>query len=80
MALVKINGRTKFVNSNHFAMRKISNGRWLVEYDRGTFTVIGGKASGGASHEWFCHNPEFYGEEWVPTNSMVRAIELGVAY
>lgn len=80
MALAKINGRTKFFDTSKFEMRKVSNGRWEVEYDGGTFLVVGGLQSGGARHEWFCYHPTFYGESWVPANSMVRAIELGVTY
>jgi len=80
MALAKINGRTKYFNTAKFAMDKIGNGRWEVEYDAGKFIVIGGRESGGAANEWFCYNPEFYGEQWLPARSMVRAIEVGVAY
>ena len=80
MALVKINGRTKFVKTDKFEMQKVGSGRWEVKYDRGSFTVIGGLESGGAANEWFCHHPEFYGDNWVPAKSMVQAIELGVAY
>lgn len=80
MALAKINGRTRFFDTTKFELVKVSNGRWTVTYDRGTFTVVGGRESGGHRHEWFCHNPEFYGDQWVPTNSMVAAIRMGVAY
>lgn len=80
MALAKINGRTRFFDTSKLEVRKVSNGRWEVEYDGGLFFVVGGRESGGAKHEWFCHNPMIYGDQWLPTNSMVRAIELGVAY
>lgn len=80
MALVKINGRTKFFDTDKFSMQKIGSGRWGVTYDRGTFVVVGGRQSGGAAHEWFCYHPEFYGEQWVPAKSMVDAITKGVVY
>ena len=80
MALVSINGRKNFFNTSKFEMRKVGSGKWEIEYDRGTFTVIGGRESGGEAHEWFVHHPEFYGEQWLPTNSMVEAIRKGVVY
>lgn len=80
MALVKINGRTKYFDTTKFTLTKISNGRWEVAYDAGKFMVVGGRESGGAAHEWFCYHPEFYGENWLPVRSMVSAIEMGVAY
>lgn len=45
-----------------------------------SFIVVGGRKSGGASNEWFCYHPEFYGENWIACKSMVEAIKLGVAY
>lgn len=80
MALLKINGRTKFFNCDSIAMKKVSNGRWEITYDRAKFLVVGGRESGGARHEWFCYHPEFYGENWLPCNSMVEAITKGIAY
>jgi hypothetical protein len=80
VALVSINGRKRFFDTDKFEMRKVSNGRWEIEYDRGTFLVVGGIESGGARHEWFCYYPLFYGENWLPVNSMVEAIRKGVVY
>jgi hypothetical protein len=81
MALAKINGRVKFFNCDSIEITPVSNGRWKVTYDGDKdFIVVGGKDSGGRSNEWFCYHPTFYGEDWVPCASMVRAIELGVAY
>lgn len=81
MALVKINGRTKFFNCDSIEIAPVSNGRWTVTYDGDkTFIVVGGRLSGGASNEWFCNHPTFYGEDWLPCKSMVEAIRLGVQY
>jgi hypothetical protein len=92
MAILKINGRSKFFDCDTIELTPVSNGRWSVTYNRRensdgevidqgrTFIVVGGVKSGGAAHEWFCHHPEFYGEQWVPCASMLRAIELGVTY
>lgn len=80
MALTKINGRSHFFETSKLVITPVSAGRWSVEYDRATFTVIGGRKSGGASHEWFVHNQEFFGDRYVPCKSMVEAIRLGIAY
>lgn len=82
MALLNINGRPKFFDCTDIKLEKVSAGRWSVTYDEGarTFTVVGGRESGGASHEWFCHHPEFFGDVWQPVNSMVAAIRLGVQH
>lgn len=86
MALIKLNRRAYFIDCDNVKVTKVSNGRWEVEYDFDTdkpgrkFLVIGGVQSGGAYNEWFCHHPEFYGDTWVPKNSMIAAIKCGVAY
>jgi hypothetical protein len=91
MALTKINGRTHFIAVDSIEITPVSNGRWSVTYDRRvvdgeviseghTFLVVGGTKSGGAANEWFCHHPKFYGEEWLPTDSMVKAVKLGAQY
>lgn len=91
MALTKINGRLYFFDCDTIEITPISNGRWNVTYNRvmrddevisegRSFIVVGGRNSGGAANEWFCHHPEFYGDQWLPCNSMVKAIKLGVAY
>jgi len=82
MALVKINGRTQFFNVSDMEITKLSNGHFEVSYDGGerSFRVMGGRESGGAANEWFCHHPEFYGNTWMNAKSMVEAIRLGAVY
>jgi hypothetical protein len=81
MALIKINGRLKHFDCDSIEVKKVSNGRWEVTYNEDRkFIVVGGRESGGHRHEWFCYHPEFYGEQWISTNSMVAAIKMGVAY
>ncbi len=81
MALLNLNGYKHFIDVNSIKVKPVSAGRWEVTFDEGrTFTVIGGRHSGGASNEWFCHSPELYGEEWLPTRSMIAAIRLGAQY
>jgi len=78
--ITKINGRSVFLNTDKLIITEVSAGRWTVEYDRTTFTVIGGRKSGGAANEWFVRNEVFYGDEFLPCKSMVAALRLGVAH
>ena len=92
MSLITINTRQYFIDCTSIEVQPVSAGRWNVVYDRAvdadgevinegrTFLVVGGRASGGAANEWFCHHPEFYGEAWLPCRSMIEAIRKGVAY
>lgn len=80
MALKRINGIVRHFNTTELEIKPVSNGRWHVRYDRGEFIVVGGRKSGGGRNEWFCHNPEMYGDQWIPLHSMVAALEMGIAY
>lgn len=81
MAIITINTRKYFVDAETVEFKPVSNGRWEVTYNGSrTFTVVGGIKSGGAAHEWFVHHPEFFGDVWVPRNSMIAAIRTGIAY
>lgn len=82
MAILKLNGKTHFLNVNSIEVKETARGRWQVSYDNGarTFTVLGGRRSGGSARDWFCHHPEFYGDAWLPANSMIEAIKLGAQY
>jgi len=80
MALVKINGRDTFVDCETFEIKKVGSGRYECDYGRAKFDIIGGRESGGASNEWFVRNVEFYGDQWLPVNSMRAAIRLGVQW
>jgi hypothetical protein len=78
--LLKINNRQYFIDADHIDVTPVSAGRYEVSYHGRTFTVVGGRASGGGEREWFCHHPEFYGDVWLPTNSMIAAIRMGVQF
>lgn len=81
MALLKLNGRSHFINVDSIEINEVSAGRYTVTYDGDrSFTVIGGRKAGGYSHEWFCHHPLFYGDRYMPTKSMIEAIRLGAQY
>ena len=55
-------------------IENISAGRWEGTADGEPFEIIGGRASGGASHEWFVKWGPGYGEQYVPVKSAVRAL------
>lgn len=80
MALATINRRKYFLDTDKLVITEVSAGRWTVEYDRATFTIVGGVRSGGAANEWFVHYPDFYGDDYLPCSSMVAALRLGVVY
>lgn len=78
MALLKLRRHTYFLDCNSIEVKKVSNGRFEIVTDRRTFTVVGGRESGGSAREWFCYCPEFLGDIWHPANSMIAAIRMGV--
>jgi len=81
MALLKLRRHLYHLPCDTISIKKVSNGRWEVTYDGDrTFIVVGGKEAGGSTHEWWCHHPLFYGEQYVPANSKIAAIRLGVQY
>lgn len=70
-----VNGRLVAFDSRITNIRNTSAGRWEGETNFGdTFTIIGGRASGGASNEWFVHYPTAYGDAYLPVKSAVQAI------
>lgn len=77
---VKINGRIYSVDSDRCEITKTGSGRFSIEYDRTSFEVIGGRKSGGAAHEWFVRNELFFGDQWLPCNSMIEAVRKGIQY
>lgn len=80
MALKRINGIVRYFPTEKLEIKNVSNGRWEVTYDRGTFLVVGGTKSGGGKREWFLHYPDFYGDVWLPTKSMAESLRLGITY
>lgn len=81
MSILKLNGKTHFLNVNSLEVKEVASGRYEVCYDGDrTFTVLGGRRAGGSSRDWFCHHPLFYGDTWLPCSSMVEAIKLGAQY
>lgn len=81
MALLKLNRHLYFLDCDSIEIKEVSAGRFKVRFDNyHEFLVVGGKAAGGAQHEWFCYEPRLYGEKWIPAKSKIAAIRLGVQY
>jgi len=80
MALIKINGRSMFLDCDSITIEKVGNGRWVCDYGRAKFDIIGRKASGGAANEWFVRNVEFFGNDYLRVKSMRAAVKLGVQF
>jgi hypothetical protein len=81
VAIIKLNGNTYFIDADTVEIKPVSNGRWHVQMnDLDQFIVVGGRKSGGARNEWFCHEPRLYGDTWLPCKSMIAAIKLGCSY
>lgn len=80
MALLKLRRHTYFIDADTVVVEKVSNGRWSVTVDgREPFLVVGGREGGGTQREWFCYEPRLFGEQWIPTTSMIAAIRLGAS-
>jgi len=92
MALVKINGRSRYFAAPQVTVTKSESGAgrydvkvwhsYLADVDLDEpsyeFRVVGGRASGGASNEWFVYRPTMFGFNYVPVKSLVAAIDLGI--
>ena len=72
---LRVNGRLVSFAGLITDIRNTSAGRWEGETNSGdTFTIIGGRASGGASNEWFVRYPLAYGDAYLPVKSAIQAI------
>lgn len=73
---LRVNGRLVAFDGRIRSIRKVSAGRWEGEASGEPFTLIGGRAAGGARNEWFFNWAIGYGDQWVPANSAVHALNL----
>jgi len=58
--LHRVNGRLIFSHRIE-TVEKTGNGQWLLKNQWGNWELVGGRASGGASNEWWlisCENKE----------------------
>lgn len=82
MALLKLRRHTYFLDCDKVEVTPISAGRFKVVFSWGDLTrectVVGGRASGGAAHEWFVHAPDVLGNKWHPCGSMIAAIRAAL--
>lgn len=91
MALLKLRRHTYFINVTNIEVTQVSNGRFQVRYDFDrvdgelvnegrTFTVVGGRASGGTARDWWVRHELFYGDQDLHCTSMIAAIRMGAVY
>lgn len=75
MALVRVQDRIHFFTADSVELKVVGAGRWdgVVNGFR-RFHIVGGRKSGGASNEWFVSCRTLFGDEWIPTRSMVECI------
>lgn len=68
------NGRRVAFEGRIERIENVSAGRWEGVAGGEPFQIIGGRAAGGASNEWFVKWGPCYGEKYVPVKSAVEAI------
>jgi len=71
---VIVNGRSIFV-SRITSIYKVSGGRWAGVAGYSSFSIIGGRESGGGSREWLVSWDGVW-NGWISTTSMKGCIEL----
>lgn len=75
---IKINGRALYPN-RITKLSKVGSGKWVGEASGYSFTIIGGRASGGAANEWFVQWEPVGGHDFLAVKSAaaaIRCIEL----
>lgn len=80
MALLKINGREHYVMADEASLVHEGKGKYRLRYDGREAQIMGGSASGGGMHDWFFYNELYYGDRWLPANSLVDAVKRAIAY
>jgi len=81
MALLKLNGKLHFINVRDIELAEVGAGRFEVTYDNDrTFCVSGGTKAGGSRRDRSVKHELFYGDKWLPANSLIEAIKLGAQY
>jgi hypothetical protein len=74
---VVVNGRAIWDTVSFQEITKVSNGTWEGLTEAGdTFSVVGGKASGGARNEWFLYYPLGFGDQYIPATSARKCFEM----
>lgn len=71
---LRCNGRLIAFDGRISMLDYVSAGRWEGIANGEPFEVVGGRASGGASNEWFVKWAPGFGEAWVPVKSAVEAL------
>ncbi len=70
---LKINGRVHYPR-RITQISEANGGKWVGKASGYHFTIIGGRASGGAENEWFVQWDVDGGQRFVPVTSAAAAI------
>lgn len=68
------NGRTIAYDGRITKVEHVSAGRWEGVAGNEAFEIIGGRASGGASNEWFVKWEPGFGSAYIPVKSAAEAL------
>lgn len=71
---LKVNGRTVSYAGRISSIEQVSAGRWEGEAGGEPFTIVGGRAAGVASNEWWVECPA-YGDGYIRATSAVMAVK-----
>lgn len=71
---LRVNGKLIAISGRISEIKQVSGGRWEGMANGYPFTILGGRASGGASNEWYvCWEP-ISSENFIPVSSAVKAV------
>lgn len=73
LSTLKINGRV-YYPSRITEISEDGAGKWVGQASGYRFTIIGGRASGGASNEWFVQWDADFGERFLSVTSAAAAV------
>jgi hypothetical protein len=71
--LIKVNGRTKFFTHLQDLVQ-VSRYEWTVKRSDVTYTIFGGKHSGGRRNEWYVETQSW--NKPIQTTSLVDSLNL----
>ena len=73
---LKVNGRTVSYAGRISSIEQVSAGRWEGEAGGEPFTIVGGRAAGGASNEWWVEWAAGWGDGYIRVTSAVQAVNF----
>ena len=73
---LKVNGRVVAYDGRISSIEQVSAGRWEGEAGGEPFTIVGGRAAGGDSNEWWVEWAPGYGDGYIRAKSAVQAVNF----